>query len=747
MPDSFRGPRSIYKAEPEPRLNVSLIGRLVRYSLLTLLALVVGVGGFLVLAPPTDIIRDRVIAEVKAKTGRDLAVGSARLTLVPSLGVNLKNVTLSNPGDMPGAPLLTAKGIEVNVALLPLITREVQIERLVLVEPVINLRIDAAGRRNWDFAEAELLRRTDPVRYAQATPPRGQEFRRLPPEAQDFAKNASVPAKVGNGLGVSALSLGDVRIGGGRLRFEDQRSGLTRDISGIDVRMSLKDLGSPLTVRGSLVYKREPLEIDVALEAPRDFIDDRPSRITAQVEGPVVKASYDGIITRSAGPVDGRMSLKTASLASLARLTDIPIAGLEAIGGLGVEGQIKVQPGSFAISNATLALGDLQASGSLSVELANGRPQIKTNLKIAHLDIDRLAALGVSVPQQTPAADSRPAAPAQSAPKPAPDAPAAAPRSIEDLLKADEVSPARPGAVVRGFLRREGWSQEPLNLAVLQLVDLDGRFSIGRVTWQSIKAGQTQLAIDLKGGVLKSQIQETELYGGRGRGIITLDARQPDGVLGVNLSADAVTIGPLLKDAAAVDVLEGRGRVLIAVNGRGGSEREMVGTLAGKAEIFLNDGTIVGWDAGQLIGDLGQLKVPSFDRRPGARTPFSQLSSTFQIANGVGRTQDLRFESAPVRSTGSGVVNLVDRNLNLLVKSRATSGNLANVDVPVRIAGNFDAISVVPDVKGSDQLKQLGQRVRETDIDNAARNLLGDTPEAEKGAAKAKELLRRFMRP
>jgi len=113
----------------------------------------------------------------------------------------------------------------------------------------------------------------------------------------------------------------------------------------------------------------------------------------------------------------------------------------------------------------------------------------------------------------------------------------------------------------------------------------------------------------------------------------------------------------------------------------------------------------------------------------------------------VARTQDLRFESAPVRSTGAGVVNLVDRNLNLLVKARATSGNLANVDVPLRMAGNFDDINVVPELKSSDQLKQLGQRVRDTDIDNAARSLLGDTPEAEKGAAKVKELLKRYIRP
>ncbi len=709
---------------------------MVRYSLLGVFTLAAAAVAAVLVLPPTELIRNHVIAEVKAKTGRDLAVGSARLTLVPSLGVNLKNVTLSAPPGMAGEPLLMARGVEVNVALLPLITREVQIERLVLVEPVINLRVDPSGRRSWDFAEAEPLRQGQPVRYAQAPAPKGQEFRKLPTELQDFAKNATTPTKLGGRLGVSALSLGNVSINDGRLRYADQRSGRTDEITGINMRVALKDLGGPLSVKGDLVYQREKLTVDANVYALRELIEERATRLTARVQGASLTASYDGEIAGGGSAMDGRLTLKIPSAVAFARLVQLPLPGLDSLGAIGIEGQIKTSPGSVAFSNTAFALGDFTANGNLAVDLQTGRPQIKTVLKIARLDLDRLAGLKVELPQLSAAPGQPPVA--------GPGAPA---QSIEELLKQPEAGGPRPGAAVRGFSKREGWSQDGIDLAALRAFDLDGRFSIGELVVQQIKAAQTQLVVDLKGGVLKANIQETTLYGGRGRGLVNLDARQPESVLALNISADGVAAAALLKDIAGVDMIEGRGRLLIAVTSKGVSERDLVGALTGKSEFTVADGAILGWDANELIGQMSQLKVPSFDSKPGARTPYSLLAASFQIANGVGRTQDIRFASPAVQATGSGVVNLVDRNLNLLMKPKIASGNLANIDVPLRIAGNFDAVKVMPEGKSIDTVKQLGRQVRESDVDNVVRGVLGDSPEAQEKAAKAKDLLRRVLRP
>lgn len=741
--EAFRGPRTIYKSarRAESRRHRSGLGRSLRYGALGVTGLIVAGATFLLLAPPTDLIRDQVIAEVKARTGRTLSVGSARLTLLPSLGVTLRDVTLSAPEAMPGAPLLTAKGLEVKVALLPLVTREMQVERLALVRPVLNLRIDRSGRRSWDFAEAEPLRQPAPRRFAQTSSPRGQELRRLPAELQEFARNSSAgPRAAGPLAGVQGLSLADVRIVDGVVRYADQQSGREHEARGIDARLSLRDLGGPLTIVGRFVHAGETIAVDAQLASLREVMEERPTRLTLKLAAPAVSASYDGeIAPRAAAALDGRLSVKAPSAVSLARLLQLPVPGLEAIGAFAVEGSIKTTASGVAITNGSYQVGELTANGALSVDMASGRPQVRTTLKIASLDLDRLAGLaGSPMPQPSPAGAT---------PRPAPAAPGPA-QSIEDLLKRSEGDAAKPGTVVRGFSRRSGepWSVEPINLAALRLVDLDGRFAIGRLVWQQMKAGQTQLAVALKDGVLKSTIAEADLYNGRARGLVSLDARQAESVVGINVTLEGAAVAALLKDAAGLDVMEGRGRLQMAVSAKGVSERDLVGTLAGRAELHLADGAVVGWSAAEMMQQMAQLQMPALDRRPGARTPFSELAGTFQIANGVARTQDLRFESRELRATGTGVINLVDRNLDLTVRPKP-AGALAQIDVPLRIAGNWDSVSVVPDLKGSETAKQLSRRVRDADLDSAARAIFGSGPEAEEKAAKAKELLKRFLRP
>jgi AsmA protein len=58
---------------------------------------------YLAFAPPTDMIRQQVIAQVKAKTGRDLTIeGGAEFALFPNLTLTLHDVTLSAPPGMGG---------------------------------------------------------------------------------------------------------------------------------------------------------------------------------------------------------------------------------------------------------------------------------------------------------------------------------------------------------------------------------------------------------------------------------------------------------------------------------------------------------------------------------------------------------------------------------------------------------------------------------------------------------------------
>jgi AsmA protein len=146
------------------------------YAALGLGCLLVAAVTFLLVAAPVDLVRDQLIQQVKAQTGRDLSVsGGTSLVFFPQVAVSLANVSFSAPPDMGGAPTLVAQRVEAELSLASLLTRQAGIKRIVVSRPVIELRVDAQGRRSWDFAHLSLGRvkaahRTLPVRARGVSP-------------------------------------------------------------------------------------------------------------------------------------------------------------------------------------------------------------------------------------------------------------------------------------------------------------------------------------------------------------------------------------------------------------------------------------------------------------------------------------------------------------------------------------------------------------------------------------------------
>ena len=124
----------------------------VGYAGLGLLCLLLGAVAFLVVAAPVELLRDRLIGEVKARTGRELVVsGSTSLLLLPRPAISLAEVTLSAPPGMEGGPTLFVQALEAELSLASLLTGQAGIRRLVLLRPKIELKVDTQGRRSWDF--------------------------------------------------------------------------------------------------------------------------------------------------------------------------------------------------------------------------------------------------------------------------------------------------------------------------------------------------------------------------------------------------------------------------------------------------------------------------------------------------------------------------------------------------------------------------------------------------------------------
>ncbi len=690
---------------------------------------------------PANLVRDQLVARVKAKTGRDLVIaGPTSLSFYPNLAISMSDVTLSAPPGMAGAPVATMQTLEASVPLLPLLQKQVNVERLILRKPVIDLRVDANGRRSWDFAALEAPKL---IQLAQATTGRPGQ---IPKELQDFVKSANPDAReavVSKGplAALESLSLEDVRIEGGTIRYGDERSGIAEEIQTLDARLSLAGIASPLDAKGSLVWRGEPVAFDTRLTSPKLLSEDRPARLALKITGRPADIDYDGAVTLGRSPeAEGNLALKAPSLKALAALAGVTLPEAGGANSAGLNGRLKANETAVSVSDMTLTLDNLTAQGTLAVEPRGARPMIRGNLQIAELDLNRFALPSAGAAPAPAAAKAR-AVPAQKI------APAGKPaQSIEDLLQADPDAP-KGAARVQGYTRRAGWSDETIDLSAFRLFDADLKLALGRLIYRDIKVGQTQMRVGLKDRALTANFDDVQLYEGHGRGLLTIDGAAAVPVIGANLAIDGTLAAPLLKDAANFEWLAGRAKVNFAVAGQGVTEHQIMASLHGKADVMFKDGAVVGYNIPQVLRGLMQGRFSGLERSPTEKTDFSEMAASFTIQNGVATNKDLRLLSPQLRITGAGTATLGDRTMDYtlrpkLVGQPAVQGGPADatgLEIPVKLTGSWDKPTVAPDIDGVlknpdqavDTLKQLGKQFKE------------NNPEA---MNKAKDLLNQFLK-
>ena len=140
------------------RLAWRTLPRLVRiglWSLAGLVALVIAGGAIIALSFDPDSLKPRVIAAVKQATGRDLTLqGRIRLGLSLQPTLTVQGVAFANPPGFSRPQMATLEQLDLKLALIPLLSHRVEIDRLVLVKPDIILETDAQGRPNWQFTPA-----------------------------------------------------------------------------------------------------------------------------------------------------------------------------------------------------------------------------------------------------------------------------------------------------------------------------------------------------------------------------------------------------------------------------------------------------------------------------------------------------------------------------------------------------------------------------------------------------------------
>ena len=178
------------------------------------------------------VLEAHILENFQAVTGRELKVdGKIRFKLGVRPVVRLQGVRVQNASWGSRPEMLRAKELELQFALLPLLAKELRLERFILVEPDIFVETSATGKSNLSFQR-------------EGVPPKG----------------ATGTLAGENEVGLSVMGLRHLQIQKGLLTIKDGASGEVHSLALESLSLEASASGGPVALAAEGLYNREPFE-------------------------------------------------------------------------------------------------------------------------------------------------------------------------------------------------------------------------------------------------------------------------------------------------------------------------------------------------------------------------------------------------------------------------------------------------------------------------------------------------------
>ena len=251
-------------------------------GILGLIAVVVVV---LVVAPfviSVDVVKEKITAGAEDATGRKLTIaGDFDLSILPRVRIKAGDVKFANAPGAKQANMLELAEMEIGLSLFPLLGGAVELTSFVLIDPVINLEVDAKGRPNWQFEEKE------------ASDARGDD------DDDKTERSERRDDDDGGSKGLREISLGDVRLVNGTVRYFDAQTGASQEIKAINAEINLPSLDQTLTANGSLAWNGETIDLTLQVDNPRALMEGASTGVQTAIKAAPITLQYKGTVTNA----------------------------------------------------------------------------------------------------------------------------------------------------------------------------------------------------------------------------------------------------------------------------------------------------------------------------------------------------------------------------------------------------------------------------------------------------------------
>ena len=611
---------------------------------------------------------------VRDQTGREFSLpGELKLRLYPWLAIEVGRATLGNAPGFGAAPMMEFDHARLGVKLLPLLHREIEIGAVTVESPTIRLAVDATGRDNWS----------------------------------DLGKSkSSEPAAPGGGA--PKMSVASVRIVNGSLHYVDRKGGSDVAVGGLNLETGALQLGQPFDVQlAGTVQQSKTLTIALDLRGRATL---NPDASRYQLASPVIKLQLTGAGFPAAGlplelrfaSVDADLNAQTLNLPGMelraagaqlsgslrgAKIVDAPsFSGPVQLANVSLRDVLVKFGTKLPVTRDAAVFGAFSFSGTLA---ATTKSVMMSGLKLRFDDTTAIGRAGIS--------DL--------------DASALAFDLKLDRVNVDRYMAPAPAAGAKQRAAAVPAAPTPIPVELLRSLNMHGTISVGEAVFAGIQYQNLHVGLNAAGGHVRVFPSEAQMYGGQYHGDIGIDASAKLARVSFDEHVAGVDFAPLFHDMFETKHISGRGNAAIKATGIGADSAALLRTLTGTLEFHVDNGAFEGTDLWYEIRRArALLKQEAIPARTGPeRTPFTAVSATGRITNGVLANDDLLAALQYLQVKGHGTADIaagaLDYHLDATVlkipdnaADAAGAGDLTGFTIPVLVNGSFGAPKVRPDV-------------------------------------------------
>ena len=337
------------------------------YGLIALIALVVIAAFVVPMFMDWNSYKPEISERIEGLTGRQLFIdGDIEISLLPTPKLRITDARLSNLDGAQAADMARFQALDLKLVLGALLSGDVQVASLKLIDPLIEMERLADGRENWRF-----------------TPPPAEEGGAAGSGGADEEETTEV-------------SLDSVSIRNGTLVYRDSVSGAVEYIQNLNGTLSAKSLEGPFRAEGSLEVRGITTAFQLASGRKRDD-GHMPVSLKAELGDGLAQVGFEGKLSMLESGSEGSGTLRATGADLTALLQSLGMANPNALasGKFSIKSAAAFSESGLKLDELQIRLDETQATGAIAFTY-NEFSNLDVALTINRFDLDRITANGIA---------------------------------------------------------------------------------------------------------------------------------------------------------------------------------------------------------------------------------------------------------------------------------------------------------------------------------------------------------------